>query len=122
LRCAGAFYGLGIGMLDAALGGGVGRRSFRQIDDVAEATALAVELGRSVCNIVDDRSAPGYERLSATTAMLGANPLFRGRHDLLLANRRDLTRPFTAKRDSLERWAVTREAEIGEGPNTGFTS
>jgi nucleoside-diphosphate-sugar epimerase len=85
----GAFYGLDTGMFDAALieqirrrrvpliGGGAAWWSFLQIDDAAEATALAVELGRGVYNIVDDDPAPVHEWLPATAAMLGAKPPFR---------------------------------------------
>jgi nucleoside-diphosphate-sugar epimerase len=85
----GAFYGPDTGMFDAALieqirrrrvpliGGGAGWWSFLQIDDAAEATALAVELGRGVYNIVDDDPAPVREWLPATAAMLGAKPPFR---------------------------------------------
>lgn len=85
----GAFYGPDTGMFDAALieqirrrrvpliGGGAGWWSFLQIDDAAEATALAVELGRGVYNIVDDDPAPVREWLPETAAMLGAKPPFR---------------------------------------------
>ena len=85
----GAFYGPDTGMFDAALieqirgrrvpliGGGAAWWSFLQIDDAAEATALAVELGRGVYNIVDDDPAPVHEWLPATAAMLGAKPPFR---------------------------------------------
>ena len=85
----GAFYGPDTGMFDAALieqirgrrvpliGGGGAWWSFLQIDDAAEATALAVELGRGVYNIVDDDPAPVHEWLPATAAMLGAKPPFR---------------------------------------------
>ena len=85
----GAFYGPDTGVFDAALieqirrrrvpliGGGGAWWSFLQIDDAAEATALAVELGRGVYNIVDDDPAPVHEWLPATAAMLGAKPQFR---------------------------------------------
>jgi 2-alkyl-3-oxoalkanoate reductase len=85
----GAFYGPDTGMFDPALieqirrrrvpliGGGGAWWSFLQIDDAAEATALAVELGRGVYNIVDDDPAPVHEWLPATAAMLGAKPPFR---------------------------------------------
>ena len=85
----GAFYGPDTGVFDAALieqirrrrvpliGGGAAWWSFLQIDDAAEATALAIELGRGVYNIVDDDPAPVHEWLPATAAMLGAKPPFR---------------------------------------------
>jgi 2-alkyl-3-oxoalkanoate reductase len=85
----GAFYGPDTGMFDAALieqirrrrvpliGGGSAWWSFLQIDDAAEATALAIELGRGVYNIVDDDPAPVHEWLPATAAMLGAKPPLR---------------------------------------------
>jgi nucleoside-diphosphate-sugar epimerase len=83
LRCGG-FYGPATGLFDAAvisqirnrrmpvIGGGTAWWSFVHIDDVAEATAVAVERGKGVYNIVDDDPAPVSEWLPATAAMLGA--------------------------------------------------
>ncbi len=85
----GAFYGPDTGMCDAALieqirrrrvpliGGGGAWWSFLHVDDAAEATALAIEHGDGVYNIVDDDPAPVYEWLPATAAMLGAKPPLR---------------------------------------------
>ena len=85
----GAFYGPDTGMFDAALveqirkrrvpliGGGAAWWSFLHVDDAAEATALAVEHGSGVYNIVDDDPAPVREWLPAAAAMLGAKPPFR---------------------------------------------
>jgi nucleoside-diphosphate-sugar epimerase len=82
----GAFYGPGTGMFDAALidqvrrrrvpliGNGAAWWSFVHIDDAAEATALAVERGQGVYNIVDDDPAPVRDWLPALAAMLGARP------------------------------------------------
>lgn len=84
----GAFYGPGTGMFDAALidqirkrrvpliGSGAAWWSFLHIDDAAEATALAVERGQGVYNIVDDDPAPVRDWLPALAAMLGARPPF----------------------------------------------
>jgi nucleoside-diphosphate-sugar epimerase len=84
----GAFYGPGTGMFDAALidqirrrrvpliGSGAAWWSFLHIDDAAEATALAVEHGQGVYNIVDDDPAPVRDWLPALAAMLGARPPF----------------------------------------------
>ena len=85
----GAFYGHGTGMFDAALidqvrkrrfpmiGGGTAWWSFLHIDDAAEATALAVQRGNGVYNIVDDEPAPVHEWLPALADMLGAKRPFR---------------------------------------------
>ena len=85
----GAFYGPDTGMFDAALleqirkrrmpliGGGTAWWSFLHIDDAAEATAVAVERGAGIYNIVDDDPAPVHEWLPATAAMLGAKPPLR---------------------------------------------
>jgi nucleoside-diphosphate-sugar epimerase len=82
----GGFYGPDTGLFDAAvtrqirrrrmpvIGGGTGWWSFVHIDDVAEATALAVERGKGIYNIVDDEPAPVCEWLPATAAMIGAKP------------------------------------------------
>ena len=82
----GAFYGPDTGMFDAAfidqirkrrvplIGSGGAWWSFLHIDDAAEATALAVERGRGVYNIVDDDPAPVNEWLPAVARMLGAKP------------------------------------------------
>ena len=84
----GAFYGPGTGMFDAALidqvrrrrvpliGSGAAWWSFLHIEDAAEATALAVERGQGVYNIVDDDPAPVRDWLPALAAMLGARPPF----------------------------------------------
>jgi nucleoside-diphosphate-sugar epimerase len=84
----GAFYGPDTGMFDAALieqirkrrvpliGSGEAWWSFLHIDDAAEATALAVERGNGVYNIVDDEPAPVREWLPTLADMLGAKPPF----------------------------------------------
>jgi nucleoside-diphosphate-sugar epimerase len=84
----GAFYGPGTGMFDAALidqirkrrvpliGSGAAWWSFLHIDDAAAATALAVERGRGVYNIVDDDPAPVRDWLPALAEMLGAKAPF----------------------------------------------
>jgi nucleoside-diphosphate-sugar epimerase len=84
----GTFYGPDTGMLDRAfmeqirkrrvplIGGGTGWWSFLHVDDAAEATALAVEHGSGVYNIVDDEPAPVHEWLPAIAAMLGAKRPF----------------------------------------------
>jgi len=84
----GAFYGPDTGMCDAALieqirrrrvpliGGGEAWWSFLHIDDAVEATALAVENGVGVFNVVDDDPAPVHQWLPALAAMLGAKPPF----------------------------------------------
>jgi 2-alkyl-3-oxoalkanoate reductase len=56
------------------IGGGTAWWSFVHMDDVAEATALAVERGKGIYNIVDDEPAPVNEWLPATAAMIGAKP------------------------------------------------
>jgi nucleoside-diphosphate-sugar epimerase len=66
-----AFYGPDTGMFDAAF---AAWWSFLHIDDAAEATALAVERGRGVYNVVDDPPAPVHEWLPAVAGMLGAKP------------------------------------------------
>lgn len=85
----GAFYGLGTGMFDAGLidqirrrrmpviGGGTAWWSFVHIDDAAEATALAIEQGSGIYNIVDDDPAPVHMWLPTFAAMLGAKPPIR---------------------------------------------
>ena len=82
----GGFYGPGTGMGDPAffeqvrkrrvplVGGGTGWWSFVHIDDVAEATAIAVERGSGIYNIVDDDPVPVSDWLPAVAAMLGAKP------------------------------------------------
>ena len=84
-----AFYGPGTGLFDGAvvdqlrrrripvIGDGGGWWSFLDVDDAAEATALAVERGASgVYNIVDDEPAPVREWLPELARMLGAKPPF----------------------------------------------
>jgi nucleoside-diphosphate-sugar epimerase len=85
----GGFYGLGTGVFDPSMieqirkrrmpliGGGTAWWSFLHIDDAAEATALAVERGEGVYNIVDDDPAPVHAWLTELAAMLGAKPPFR---------------------------------------------
>jgi 2-alkyl-3-oxoalkanoate reductase len=84
----GAFYGPDTGMFDAAIIGQIRKRrvpligsgdawwSFLHIDDAAEATALAVERGKGVYNIVDDNPAPVREWLPAVADLLGVKPPF----------------------------------------------
>jgi nucleoside-diphosphate-sugar epimerase len=84
----GAFYGADTGMFEAApieqirkrrvplIGNGEAWWSFLHIDDAAEATALAVERGNGVYNIVDDEPAPVREWLPTLADMLGAKPSF----------------------------------------------
>jgi len=85
----GGFYGPGTGIFDPSMidqirrrqmpviGGGTAWWSFVHIDDAAEATALAVEQGSGIYNIVDDDPAPVRTWLPALAAMLGAKPPFR---------------------------------------------
>jgi nucleoside-diphosphate-sugar epimerase len=85
----GGFYGPGTGALDAMtierirkrrvplIGGGTAWWSFIHVEDAAEATALAVERGSGIYNIVDDEPAPVHEWLPALAAMLGAKPPLR---------------------------------------------
>lgn len=85
----GSFYGPDTGVFDAAaieqirkrrtpvIGGGAAWWSFIHIDDAAEATALAVERGVGVYNIVDDDPAPVSEWLPSLADMLGAKPPYR---------------------------------------------
>ncbi|MDR3493823.1 MAG: NAD(P)-dependent oxidoreductase [Ancalomicrobiaceae bacterium] len=85
----GAFYGPGTGIFDPALidqvrsrkmpviGGGTGWWSFLHIDDAAEATALAVERGRGIYNIVDDEPAMVLDWLTELASMTGARPPYR---------------------------------------------
>jgi nucleoside-diphosphate-sugar epimerase len=85
----GNFYGPGTGLGDPAfvdqvrrrrvplIGGGTGWWSFVHVADAAEATALAVERGEGIYNIVDDDPAPVHEWLPALAAMLGARPPLR---------------------------------------------
>lgn len=85
----GGFYGLGTGVFDPSIieqishrrmpliGGGTAWWSFLHIDDAAEATALAVERGEGIYNIVDDDPAPVHDWLPELAAMLGAKPPFR---------------------------------------------
>ena len=58
------------------IGGGSAWWSFVHIDDAAAATALAVERGRGIYNIVDDVPAPVHEWLPAAATMLGAKVPF----------------------------------------------
>jgi nucleoside-diphosphate-sugar epimerase len=85
----GGFYGPDTGVFDADLigqirrrrvpviGGGTAWWSFVHVDDAAKATALAIERGSGVYNIVDDDPAPVREWLPALAAMLGAKPPLR---------------------------------------------
>lgn len=85
----GGFYGPGTGVFDPSIveqinhrrmpliGGGTAWWSFLHIDDAAEATALAVERGEGIYNIVDDDPAPVHDWLPELAAMLGAKPPFR---------------------------------------------
>jgi nucleoside-diphosphate-sugar epimerase len=85
----GGFYGSGTGVFDPSMieqirkrrmpliGGGTAWWSFLHIDDAAEATALAVERGEGIYNIVDDDPAPVHAWLTELAAMLGAKPPFR---------------------------------------------
>jgi nucleoside-diphosphate-sugar epimerase len=60
------------------IGSGEGWWSFVHVDDAAEATAIAVERGRSgIYNVVDDDPALVREWLPALAKMLGAKPPFR---------------------------------------------
>jgi nucleoside-diphosphate-sugar epimerase len=57
------------------VGGGAGVWSFVQIEDAAEATALALAHGqRGIYNVVDDEPAPVSEWLPAVAGQLGAKP------------------------------------------------
>ena len=85
----GGFYGPDTGIFDPSMidqvrkrrmpviGGGTAWWSFVHIDDAAEATALAVEQGSGIYNIVDDDPAPAHTWMPALAAMLGARPPFR---------------------------------------------
>lgn len=85
----GGFYGPDTGVFDPSMieqirkrrmpliGGGTAWWSFLHIDDAAEATALAVECGEGIYNIVDDDPAPVHDWLTEIAAMLGAKPPFR---------------------------------------------
>jgi nucleoside-diphosphate-sugar epimerase len=82
----GGFYGPDTGLFEAVIveqfrkrrmpviGGGTAWWSLVHIDDAAEATALAVERGVGIYNIVDDDPVSVSELLPATAAMLGAKP------------------------------------------------
>lgn len=84
----GGFYGSDTGVFDPSMidqirrrrmpviGGGTAWWSFVHIDDAAEATALAVEQGSGIYNIVDDDPAPVHTWLPALAEMLGAKPPF----------------------------------------------
>jgi nucleoside-diphosphate-sugar epimerase len=84
----GAFYGPHTGMFDPVaiepirrrhvplIGSGEGWWSFVHTDDAAEATALAIERGSGIYNIVDDEPAPARVWLPALAAFLGAKPPF----------------------------------------------
>lgn len=85
----GGFYGPGTGVFDPimteqirkrrmpVIGGGTAWWSFLHIDDAAEATALAVERGEGIYNIVDDDPAPVHDWLTELAVMLGTKPPFR---------------------------------------------
>lgn len=82
----GGFYGPDTGVFDPHLlgqilkrrmpivGGGTAWWSFVHIDDAVEATALAVERGRGIYNIVDNDPAQVRDWLTEMAAMLGARP------------------------------------------------
>jgi 2-alkyl-3-oxoalkanoate reductase len=82
----GSFYGPDTGVLDPDLiqqirrrrmpiiGGGTAWWSFLHIEDAAEATALAVERGAGIYNIVDDEPAPVHAWLTAMAQLLDAKP------------------------------------------------
>jgi nucleoside-diphosphate-sugar epimerase len=84
----GGFYGPDTGVFDPAtierirrrrmplIGGGTAWWSFLHINDAAEATALAVERGEGIYNIVDDDPAPVHAWLTEIAAMLGAKQPF----------------------------------------------
>jgi nucleoside-diphosphate-sugar epimerase len=84
----GSFYGPDTGMFDSAfvdqirkrrvplIGSGDAWWSFVHIDDAAEATALAIERGTGIYNVVDDDPAPVHDWLPAVAAMLDARPPF----------------------------------------------
>ncbi|QKC83588.1 NAD(P)-dependent oxidoreductase [Mesorhizobium sp. NZP2077] len=85
----GGFYGPDTGVFDPStieqirkrrmplIGGGTAWWSFLHIADAAEATALAVERGDGIYNIVDDDPAPVHDWLPDLATMLGAKPPFR---------------------------------------------
>ncbi len=86
LRC-GTFYGPDTGMTSSAaldqirkrrfplMGNGGGWWSFVHVDDVAAATAIAIERGApGLYNIVDDDPAPVREWLPVLAALAGAQP------------------------------------------------
>lgn len=85
----GTFYGPDTGLFDAAMIEQIRRRrvpligrgsaywSLIHIDDAAEATALAVERGRGIYNVVDDDPAPVREWLALAAAILGAKAPLR---------------------------------------------
>ncbi len=85
----GGFYGPGTGVFDPSMieqvrsrrmpviGGGTAWWSFLHVDDVADATALAVERGEGIYNIVDDDPAPVHDWLPGLATMLGAKPPLR---------------------------------------------
>lgn len=80
----GGFYGPDTGIFDPAIvtrirkrlmpviGSGGAWWSFVHIDDVAESTAIAVDRGEGIYNIVDDDPAPVHSWLDALAAMLHA--------------------------------------------------
>lgn len=84
----GAFYGPDTGMFQAGLveqvrrrrvpliGGGGAWWSFLHVEDAAKATAIAVERGSGIYNVVDDDPAPVHEWLPALAVLLGAKPPF----------------------------------------------
>ncbi|AZO41362.1 NAD(P)-dependent oxidoreductase [Mesorhizobium sp. M7D.F.Ca.US.005.01.1.1] len=85
----GGFYGPDTGVFDPPMieqirkrrtpliGGGTAWWSFLHIADAAEATAVAVERGDGIYNIVDDDPAPVHDWLPELATMLGAKPPFR---------------------------------------------
>jgi len=56
------------------VGRGTGMSSFIHVDDAAEATALALERGSGILNVVDDDPAPASEWMPVYAEALGAKP------------------------------------------------
>lgn len=85
----GGFYGPGTGVFEPSMierirkrhvpviGGGTAWWSFLHVEDAARVTALAVERGCGIYNVVDDDPAPVHDWLDEIAAMLGAKAPFR---------------------------------------------